>query len=247
MIDRALESLKDIPRYTYGEIDLGGLTINYNDPLSLYNEYKDIFINGIYTFNPKRSNPVILDAGGYIGLSAIYLKNKYPDSEITVFEPDPEVFRILRKNIRINELQDVKLINSGLAKENCVAYFYPDGSDGGNMVSRKGDKKIEVKIVRLSSFITKNTDLLKMNIEGMEGEVFREIESKLHMIREIIFEHHSGHTFPQNLGEILSILNRNGFRYLISMFPGSTVKIPFKLKDDYRSFNLVYAKNFKFT
>ena len=77
----------------------------------------------------------------------------------------------------------------------------------------------------------------------MEGEVFEEIEHKLHLIREIIFEYHAFSYMPQYMGGILSILNRNGFRYLIGNVPCIPTKIPFRMEENQKSYNLIYAKN----
>jgi FkbM family methyltransferase len=43
--------------------------------------------------------PVIIDCGGNIGLSVLYFKYLFPNSVITVFEPSPPVFEILKENI----------------------------------------------------------------------------------------------------------------------------------------------------
>ena len=238
-----LETLKNLPRYSEGRIRLCGLLIHYNDPLSLYNEFKDIFINKIYNFKPDNENPSILDVGGYIGLSVMFFKTNFPRAKITVFEPDPAAFNILKTNIEINHFQDIELINAGVGKKRGTVLFFPDGADGGNPFVQKQENRINVNTVKLSNYINGPLDLLKMNIEGMEGEVIEEIESRLPLIKEIIFEYHSFHNLPQHLGKILTILDRKGFRYLVADVPCSPTPIPFKMDKNYKYFNLVYARN----
>ena len=82
-----------------------------------------------------------------------------------------------------------------------------------------------------------------MNIEGMEGEIFEEIEQRLPLIKEIIFEYHAFHHLTQHLGKILTILDRKGFRYLVADVPCAPTPIPFRMNMNYKHFNLVYARN----
>lgn len=237
----SFEELKHLPRFTGGSIDLNGLSFHYNDPLAFYNEYIDIFLNEIYRFKPTVQFPVILDVGGYIGLSAMYFKSLFPGAELTVFEPDPSIFEILKRNIHGGGFTGMRLVNAGVGKENKKLCFYPSGADGGNFYNRLQGTPVEVDIVKLSDFITRPVDLLKMNIEGMEGDVFEEIEHKLSFIKVIIFEYHAFYSLPQSLGKILTILDRSGFRYIVTDVPCTQTPIPFQLGVNYKYYNLVYA------
>lgn len=239
-----LERLKIMPRYVSGQIRLGNLIINYNDPLALYNEYKDIFINRIYDFQPKHEHPVVIDVGGYIGLSAIRFNQIQPNAKIHVFEPDPTIFHLLTQNMEQNGITNANLINAGIAKSKGDVSFFPDGADGGNVFNRTRGEIDEIKadMLKLSAFIEDEVDLLKMNVEGMEGEIFEEIEEKLPLIDQIIFEYHAFHNLSQNLGNILERLDRNGFRYLVAQVPCAQIPVPFRMHSTYRNFNLVYAR-----
>lgn len=238
-----IETLKFLPRHQKGVLKLGKYSVEYIDSLSMYHEFKDIFEKQIYYFDSKKISPLIIDAGGYIGLSVLYFKSIYPQAHITVFEPDPNIFLVLKRNIEANNLKAVKLINAGLGKINISTDFYPDHSDGGSIFkTNTNNKTTKIYVVKLSSFINQPVDLLKMNIEGAEGDVFEEIENKLHFIKEIIFEYHAFHNLTQNLGKILTILDRNSFRYLITNAVGNKINIPFHLPKKYQYFNLIYAK-----
>jgi FkbM family methyltransferase len=213
------------------------------DPLSFYYEYKNIFESKIYHFNSTTRSPFIIDAGGYIGMSVLYFKSIYPDSKITVFEPDPDIFKILKKNVDFNVLKEITLINAGLGKIKGRIKYYRNGSDGGGLFRREGVEAIYVESFKLSDYLNEPVDMLKMNIEGMEGDVFEEIEHQLCLIKEIIFEYHCFHNLAQKLGDILTILDRNGFRYVLRDANDFKIPVPFQIKRDYRFFNLIYAKN----
>jgi tRNA1(Val) A37 N6-methylase TrmN6 len=75
-------------------------------------------INGIFSKNYlsitlKNPYPYIIDCGSHIGISIMFFKKHYPDSTILSFEPDPDIFQLLKKNITINKLNNVTLINKG--------------------------------------------------------------------------------------------------------------------------------------
>lgn len=234
------------PRFQMGTSRIGCYRITYTDILSLYIEYKDIFCRLIYHFDSKKPNPCVVDGGGCIGMSVLYFKSVYPDARVICFEPDPEVFKVLKQNLISNNLDDVTLINAGLAKNEGVLSFNSDNVDGGKIVqNNQGNMKIQT--VRLSKYISGPVDFLKLNIEGQELAVLQEIEEsgKLHNIIEMVIEYHGWPDEDQKLGELLTILDRNGFRYLIHDFDRETCsasKPPFCLSPEETWFCLVYAQ-----
>lgn len=241
---KLLEKLKILPRYSTGEIELNDLTIHYNDPLALYHQYNDIFIQNIYHFEPSHKHPLILDVGGYIGLSTLYFKKMYPQSKVIVFEPDPVNHEILKKNIASNKICNVTVIHAGAGQKEGEILFYHNDSDGSSkFLPGQHGTAIKINQIKLSQYITEPVDMLKMNIEGMEWEVFVEIESKLPSIKNIIFEYHAFFNLPQHLGKILNILDKNGFRYLIADVPCAKTSIPFRMTKNDKNYNLVFAKN----
>ncbi len=233
-------------RNTVGDFSLSGYKIRYTDIMSLYIEYKDIFAHKIYQFHPRVSTPYIIDGGGCIGMSVLFFKFTYPDAKIICFEPDPEIFKILKHNLTANGIKDVTLINAGLAKEEGILSFCSDNVDGGKIVeSEQGN--IKIRTVRLSEYLSGSVDFLKLNIEGQELPVLQEVEEsgKLRNIKEMVIEYHGWPDESQKLGELLTILDRNGFRYLIHDFDRETCsasKPPFHLDSGTPWFCLVYAQ-----
>ncbi|WP_292517435.1 FkbM family methyltransferase [Methanoculleus sp.] len=233
-------------RFQMGITRIGSYRITYTDILSLYVEYKDIFCRLIYHFESEKPKPLIIDGGGCIGMSVLYFKSVYPEARIICFEPDAEIFKILQHNLTTNGLNDVTLINAGLAKDEGVLSFSSDNVDGGKIVQNsQGNMKIQT--VRLSKYISGTIDFLKLNIEGQELAVLQEIEEsgKLHNINEMVIEYHGWPDESQKLGELLTILDRNRFRYLIHDFDRETCsasKPPFRLHSQTTWFCLVYAR-----
>lgn len=230
-------------RFGRYRVRLGGLTFRCHDLLSFYMAGKDIFLQGIYDFEPTRPSPRVIDGGGHIGLSAIYAKAKFPDARITVFEPEDESHALLLRNLADNGMRDVEVVKAGLYSHDGEISFGADGSDGSSIFSAEARSVIPVR--RLSSFLTEEVDFLKLNIEGAESEVIREIEPHLHKVREIVIEYHGFPEIGQKLHEILETLDRNGFRYMIHDFDKETnaaTKPPFRVGAETRFFLLIAAR-----
>ena len=84
------------------------------------------------------------------------------------------------------------------------------------VAGRTTGETIRVACRRLSTFISGEIDLLKLDIEGMEEPVLDELaaSSKLRLVREMMIEvHHNLPGSPSRLSRILSLLEHNGFHY----------------------------------
>jgi arsenate reductase-like glutaredoxin family protein len=71
--------------------------------------------------------------------------------------------------------------------------------------------------VRLKEYLEKEKiiDLLKVDIEGAEIEVFKDCRENLANVRNIFVEFHSYLNQKQRLAEIIRVLEDSGFRYFI--------------------------------
>ena len=231
------------PRHRPGETEINGYSVSYQDLLSLYVEYKDIWHKGIYHFESENPAPRVIDGGGYIGMSVLYTKHVHPGARVTCFEPDPGIHAILKRNVEANGLRDVELVEAGLAEASGSADFVPDGADGGRIVLEEGSKS--VRTVPLSEHLGEPVDFMKLNIEGFELPVLEEAGARLRSVKQLVIEYHGWPDSPQRLGPLLSLLDGQGFRYLVNHFDYATnvaVRPPFRLARDTRWFALVYAK-----
>lgn len=237
-----------------GVFQSDGLTIHYQDTASFFTAYKDIFDQRIYEFDAGRPDPYIIDGGASIGVSTLYFKSRFPQARIVCFEPDRTALTHLGQNITANRLSGVEVVRAGLAGDRGESLFLPDGADGGRILDSALDTQqgenaspvMKVPTVRLSDHVTCPVDLLKLNIEGFEWPVLRELEAsgRLHHVRRMIVEYHGWPRGPQALGDILQLLSRNGFRYLVHDFDRTTnpaSKPPFRLRDHVPWFCLIYA------
>ncbi len=224
-----------------GNIRILNYQISYPDIHILRTEFDYIFKKRIYHFSTTNPRPIILDGGGYIGLSLLYFKYIYPDSIIKVFEPDTETSNFLKKNIAQNNIKDVEVIVAGLYDKEGDQQFEKTSGDG-NRITQSGPFKI--RVTKLSNYVSERVDFIKLNIEGAELTVLQELESSSKLsAREMCIEWHSFRNQPQNLDKILAIMKRNGYRYMINNFPNSRDAVPpFKITPKTQYYLLVYTK-----
>ena len=205
----------------------------------------EIFVKNEYFFVADTTKPIILDCGSNIGVSVIYFKYLYPDSHIYAFEPDPETFRLLEKNVKSNNLTHVTLHNCALSDKEHEIDFYISHEPGSLMMSalkgRMSDTKIRVKAISLGEFISgKDIDFMKMDIEGSEGKVLMDIvrRGEVSHIKELIMEYHnniSDNTIP--LSKILELLETQ-FKYQVD-----ATSIPIYSKNKFQDVLVLAFKN----
>jgi FkbM family methyltransferase len=200
---------------------IGQFTVTYFNKEELKNLENEIFKNEIYSINLNSDNPVIFDLGAHIGLSTLYFKSLYPKSTITCFEPNPNITPLLEENISLNNIGNIKIEEVALGKKDSKKDFYIDSSGYGafSTASFKKDawdgsqksRSIEVKVERLSKYIDRKINLLKMDIEGAEKNVLEELEEtdSLRKIENIIIEYHP--IKNHKVGKIVNLLEKNSF------------------------------------
>ena len=195
-----------------------GLRISSFGYFNLLYQLKEIFLLGEYQISTTKKSPVIIDCGANIGLSILYFKKKYPTSKIIAFEPNPNVFAILKLNLEQNQIQGVELYNYCLSDSEGEIEFYINenlGSmEGSVLEERGGNKKLKVKAVRLSSYIKEEVDLVKMDIEGAEINVLDDLKrnEKLNSVNTYLIEYH--HNIPgqlSGLGRFIHDFEENNF------------------------------------
>lgn len=208
--------LSSIPRYVAGSSDLLGFEMNFVDACTFLGGSDEIFKKNIYEFIADSDSPYIIDCGANIGLSVIYFKKLYPKSKILAFEPDPHIFSVLNHNIESLKLNNVEVVKKAVWINNYGIEFNVEGGFSGRIPKSAEETNIlKVNTQSLKELINKPVDFLKIDIEGAENEVIFDIEDKLHFVKNIFIEFHSHEHEEQKLGEMLTLLKRNKFRYAL--------------------------------
>ncbi len=156
--------------------------------------FEEIYIDHQYQVNfPENSIKTIIDAGANIGLSALYFLGKYPKASIICLEPEDNNFELLQKNL--GGYSNVILVKKGLwhTKEN-LSFIDAAAESWGFEVkaAKNGDGQIEGISINdlVGDYNITTIDLLKMDIEGSEKEVFELNNSWINKVKHIIVEIH---------------------------------------------------------
>lgn len=215
--EQETQRLMSLPRYTETTTPALGKAIKIADSLSYFFTYKEIFQKEVYKFNSDTETPYILDCGANIGLSVIYFKQLYPKARIVAFEPDERVFRLLEYNVQQFGLSDLKLLQRGVWNDTTILRFLSEGADAGRVATSLDKENItQIKTVRLRDFITEKIDFLKIDIEGAELTVLEDCKDQLGYVQRLFIEYHSFVHSPQNLSQLIKILEESNLRYYIS-------------------------------
>ena len=172
-----------------------GFNITFPNYTHFFSLWKEIFLREIYVLHNTENKPSsILDVGSNFGLSSLFFKLLYQDVAITAFEPNPLTFDRLKQNIEGNKLHNVTLLNVAVDGSAGTVRLFVDPADQDGVTdsiiesrgqARSHTKVVDVQAVILSQYLTNEVDLVKMDIEGAEYSVMREIEPHLHKIKKI--------------------------------------------------------------
>jgi FkbM family methyltransferase len=157
----------------------------------------EILIKRCYRNDLPAAPEVIIDAGANIGLTSIFFANEYPNARIIAIEPEASNFEMLQKNTA--PYRNVEIINAALWGENRELNIF-DPQEGHTAFRTKsespagaaGPKKVRgVTLDRLMLELGIDfVDLLKIDIEGAELEVFADPERWIDRVGIIAIELH---------------------------------------------------------
>jgi len=198
-----------------------GWSLEVPDAASFLASHREIFVERQYAFLWSGAPPRILDLGANIGLSVLFFRACHPQASIMAVEADPAIFRHLERNLSVNAIGGVELMNCAAWITGGRVRFLPDGADGGRAVAGNSvtvapdtpGGTIEVEALDLPALLASRTfDVIKMDIEGAEAQVLPSCREGLARARYVAVEYHSTADEPQALAEILGVLGDAGFR-----------------------------------
>jgi len=218
--------LSCIPRFTAAETNILGRPVKMVDTASFLYIFGEVFEREIYRFKAATESPRIIDGGANIGLSTIYMKQLYPQSHITAFEPDEAVYNVLKENMATFGFEDVECIRKALWNSDTSLDFLHEGADGGRFPQAGDTGRIShVPAVSLRPYLRGPVDFLKLDVEGAETEVLQDCEDLLCNVEYLFVEYHSFANKPQTLNRIIDIMAGAGFR--LHVLPSSNSPQPF--------------------
>ncbi len=108
------------------------LTIAHSNPFETETLYEEIFLNNEYIKNgvELKDNDVIIDIGANIGMFTLRMALSQLNLQIYAYEPIPPIYNLLKKNIQIYNLENVRALNFGVYDRSGDVNFdyYPNAS-----------------------------------------------------------------------------------------------------------------------
>jgi FkbM family methyltransferase len=188
-----------------------GKTVYFSSATEFVAGLKEIFIDKIYS-QRLPDHPYIIDCGANIGLSVIFMKKQYPNAEIVAFEPDEQNFKILKKNVEEGGYSNIELRKEAVWIENTTIHFTSNGTTDSR-ISPEGLGSVQVVAIRLRDLLIRKIDFLKIDIEGAEFQVIKDIAERLEMVDNMFIEYHGSFEENNEFLAILKIISDNGFRF----------------------------------
>ena len=141
--------------------------------------FDDVIIKQDYSFGLPAFAKIIVDAGANVGMTSVFYATRFPQAKILAIEAEHSNFAMLRKNVRaypnIIPIHAALWSNEGhisisLGQEDPFAHW------GFAVNGHPGDVRAITVSGLMRDFGLDYIDLLKINIEGSEKEVFEVCE-----------------------------------------------------------------------
>lgn len=169
----------------------GGMIINIEDiPGSAISKIVMREIERDYQIDKVKIPPdsVIVDIGAHVGVVSVYLAKRFPDHDIYAFEPIPELFALLLRNLEANNVKNVVAVNAAVTCDGRDVSLFGNldvNSGGSSIIYNGAPKRCVAKSIRLQDQLDgRRIGLLKIDCEGAEYEILTdELLSRVDVIR----------------------------------------------------------------
>jgi FkbM family methyltransferase len=149
----------------------------------------------------------VVDVGANIGAFSLYQAMVQHAELVVAFEPSPHVFPRLAKNIEINGLKNVRVVNAAVGDKQGVLSFSEGRMSVNCRVNEFGALKVPCVTLDAELSDMPSIDILKIDTEGYETQVLKGASETLKKTQRIALELH----YPGERQEIEAILCPLGF------------------------------------
>lgn len=165
----------------------------------------------------------VLDIGANVGWYSLNLALSKSASSIYSFEPIPQTYEYLVRNLSINLIRNVKHYNLALSNFAGTTrfYYYPQGTgnaSAANLSGREEVQTIECKVLTIDEFVEiegiRTIDFIKCDVEGSELFVFQGGINTISRFKPIIFTEilrKWTKKFNYSANEIFELLKKLGY------------------------------------
>jgi FkbM family methyltransferase len=186
------------------------------------NVFAEIFLFKDYNYDLPITPRTIIDAGANVGYASLWFRNKFPNASLIAIEPEKSNFELLSLNTQ--NIENILLLKKGLwFKSTTLEIINKEGSKYGFITKEVPNAKNGIKTCTVSDLLQifketqgiREIDILKIDIEGAEKEVFSNgVENWLNKTKIIIIELHE-QSKPGCTNVVLTAIKQYGFELLI--------------------------------
>lgn len=189
--------------------------------------FHQIFIREELNFDIGGTIFTIIDCGANIGLASLYLKRKFPHASIFAIEPESSNFNLLQLNTY--GYSKIQCLNAAIWDADVDIRIFDNG--GGNASFTVGVSQIDTSSTYLATIrgitiksllrdIRSDVDLIKIDIEGSEYELFNaQTIDWIHHVQNVAVEIHES----MRPGATKLIHRAMGKKFSASMFGEYTI------------------------
>lgn len=139
--------------------------------------YKDVLVSRIKQYEPGTADfspRMIIDAGAHIGMASLGFARRYPQATIFAVEPEPANFALLCRNM--SAYRQIVPLQAAIWKQDGEVCLGPSEAHpkGAFRIAENGETRVRAITIGtlMREMKIEFIDLLKMDIEGAEKEVF---------------------------------------------------------------------------
>jgi len=171
----------------------GNLVVRKNETDSKV--LRSIFVRNELKLPIDKEPKFIVDGGAYTGYSSLYYHMKYPKAKIIAVEPADSNFNVLKENTEM--ISSIERVKAALwSSDSSLEIMDRHTGDWGFTVKESAEgKDYDVKGVTIIDLLNESRfqyiDLLKLDIEGAEKEIFsKNYHGWINKVNSIVVELH---------------------------------------------------------
>jgi FkbM family methyltransferase len=155
--------------------------------------FEQVFLSNTYEIGAHMNPKLIVDGGANVGFTSVFFANKYPAAQIVAIEPEETNFEVLKENtcsyVNINRIQ------SGVwNKKTLLQIENPQDEKWGFRVRETETRDGAFEALTIDDILASSNaqfiDILKLDIEGAEREVFSDCQNWLGKVGVLVVELH---------------------------------------------------------
>lgn len=192
------------------------LTLDFRPGTTDYEVFEHIFVDRVYGIRlDKNETRRVVDCGANVGFSSLFLIQHFPYSHVVAIEPDSGNLKQLTANC--SSCQRIDILPGAVWSHSGKVWI--ENQDAASWSFRVGEKKQKGKeavdaygvVDIMKRFQWETIDLLKLDVEGAEVEIFcKNADEWLKKVGCIVCELHE-EKVTGCIGAFEAAMSRNGF------------------------------------